>query len=641
MSTKTTGAYVDQTNHELLLRKFNENKKYKEKLLKEIIADICAMLNTNGGKVVINIDADSNGMPPSQMSTVVRRVEQPLTAIIGTNIASHIDITEDEETVTIFVKKADSLITVDYHLYLPSQKQVIQVLRKKKVKNDIVNRNAVHEPVQLGSHKKTFAKSKKCGLLEKKTVQLKNLKADASKCSTLADRMIGKGNKFSCYVSAFANYKGGHIYYGIDDDGIIAGEFIPNEVDKEEILKKVEKFINKMIWPEQPKRKKHWEISFEPVLDDNSAPIPSTFVIVIYIAPCLGGVFTEDPECYEMVKGKVQKMSFSTWKKRILQPSLPVPDSTCVVSLPVPDLTMKRATWGSPRIQRLCNNADEKLLPIINNGQSIETTSNDLVKKHPDVPELNLLILAKEVMASNRSCIFEAARKGLNKYRTLLITATESSMFDALSVYLEFAICSTQGDVEAVNNKLREALEQAEIITPGRISAALHLLVAWNLLQQKGDDENSSAFHATRALEHLQYVQDLPTVRADMEQKAHIILAMFYLGCNRFGVPTKKEIDNVCLKKADSSIIAVNRSINDGNLMNPYRKAQFNVVKSILFYRKFQVQPDRKKLLEEAFKRLKKAETHATACKFQDIKNWGWDCMSFITEELHEFHALL
>ena len=69
--------------------------------------------------------------------------------------------------------------------------------------------------------------------------------------------MIGKGNKFSRYVSAFANYKGGHIYYGIDDDGIVAGELIPNEVDKEEIVKKVEKSINKMIWPEQPKRKIH------------------------------------------------------------------------------------------------------------------------------------------------------------------------------------------------------------------------------------------------------------------------------------------------------------------------------------------------------------------------------------------------
>ena len=796
MSTKTTDAYVDQTTHELSLREFPEDKNYKEKILKEIIVTICAMLNTNGGKVVINIDGDSS-ISNSQISLMVRMVEQRLKDIIGTKIISHVDFKEDKETVTIFVKKADSLITVHYHLCLPSQTQVIQVPPSKpqeEVKNEIVNRNAVDEPVQLESHKKIFFENKECGLSETKTVQLKKLKADASKNTTLADRIVGKSNKFSCYVSAFANYNGGHIYYGIDDTGIVAGELIEDEMDKSEIIKKVEKSMNKMIWAsksEQPKRKKHWEIFFEPVFDDNSALIPLTFVIVIYIAPCLGGVFTEDPECYEMVKGKVEKMSFTTWKKRILQPSLPVPDSTCevflpvpnstcvvslpvpnstcvvslpvpnstcvvflpvpnstcvvslpvpnstcvvflpvpnstcvvflpvpnstclvslpvpnltcvvslpvpnstcvvslpvpnltcvvslpvpdstyvvflpvpnstcvvslpvpnstcvvflpvpnltcVVSLPVPDLTMKRATWGSPRIQRICNKADEKLLPIINNRQSIETTSNDLVKKDPDVPELKLLILAKEVMASNRSCIFEAARKVLNKYRTSLRTATDIAVFNAVGIYLELAICFTQGDVEAVNNILPEALRQAEVITPSRISAALYLLAALNLLQQKSDDDNSPALFATKALQHLKHVQDLPKIRADMEQKAHITLAMFYLGCDRFGMPTK-DIDSVCLKKAESSIMAVYQSIYEGNPMNPFREAQFNIVQSILIYRKSQVQSDRKRFLIAAFKRSKKAETHATACNFQDIEYWSRNCMALFTEHLIRTH---
>ena len=647
MSTKTTDACVDQTTHELSLRKFRENK-YKEKILKEIIAAICAMMTTNGGKVVINIDADCN-ISNSQISLMVRIVEQRLKDIIGTKIISHVDFKEDKETVTILVKKADSLITVHYHLCLPSQTQVMQVPPSKpqeEVKNEIVNRNAVDEPVQLESHKKNFFENKECGLSETKTVQFKKLKADASKNTTLADRIVGKSNKFSCYVSAFANYNGGHIYYGIDDTGIVAGELIEDEMDKSEIIKKVEKSMNKMIWAsksEQPKRKKHWEIFFEPVFDDNSALIPSTFVIVIYIAPCLGGVFTEDPECYEMVKGKVEKMSFTTWKKRILQPSLPVPDSTCVVSLPVPDstcevflpvpdLTMKRATWGSPRIQRICNKADETLLPIINNGKSIEAISNILIKKHPDITELELIILAKEVMASNRSCIFEAARKGLNKYHKSLTTATESWMFYALDVYLETAICSTERDVEAVNKIMPQVLNQAEIITPGRISAALYLLAAMNLLQQKGDNDNSPAIVATKALQHLKHVQDLPTVRADMEQKAHIVLAMFYLGCNRFGAPTKKEIDSTCLKKAESSIMAVHQSTYKGHRINPYRKCQFNFVQSILLYRKFQVQPDDKKLLVLAFETFNKAQTRATARNFQDTKNWCRECTALFTD---------
>ena len=109
---------------------------------------------------------------------------------------------------------------------------------------------------------KKFIKDKDCGFQESKTVQLKNLKADLSKRTTIADRMIGKGNKFSHYVSAFANHNGSHMYYGIADDGIVAGELIPN-ADSGKITKKVE-----MIWPEQigqPKRGEHWEIWFRPV----------------------------------------------------------------------------------------------------------------------------------------------------------------------------------------------------------------------------------------------------------------------------------------------------------------------------------------------------------------------------------------
>ena len=633
MSTKTTGAYFGQTTHKLSLRKFREDKTYKTEILKEIIAAICAMLNTNGGIVVINIDADCN-ISVSQMSSMVRTAEQHLIAIIGTNIASHIHFKEDKETVTIFVKKADSLITVDYHLYLPSQTQVIQVPPsdpQEKVKNDIVNRNAVDEPVQLESHEKTFFENKECGLSETKTIQLKNLKAGASKNTTLASRIIGKSNKFTCYVSAFANYKGGHIYYGIDDDGIVAGELIEVEMDKSKIIKKVEESIDKMIWPEQPKRKVHWEISFEPVLDDNSAPVPSTFVIVIYIAPCFGGVFTEDPECYEMVKGKVVKMSFSTWKERILQPIQ-------LVSLPIPDSTMKRLTWGSSRIQKICSRTDELLIATINNGKSIDTISNNLVKKYSDVIELRLLILAKRVMTNYRACSFKEARKLLDEYSTSLRTASERWMFDAIHVYLEIAMRTGQENVKAINDIMREVLKQAEAITPNRISAALYLLAAYNHLQ-KGDDDNlQPAKFATRALEHLQHVKDLPTVRADLEQKAHNILAMFYLGCNRFGLPTKKGIDSVCLKKAESSIMAVHQSIYEGNPINPFREAQFIIVQSILFYRKSQVQPDRKRLLKAAFETSKKAETHATACNFQELKYWSRNCMALFTEDLIRTH---
>jgi predicted HTH transcriptional regulator len=301
------------------------NRKYKEQKLNEIIAAICAMLNSNGGKVILYNEFKCKKVKRLS-SLVVRILEQSMISIIGLNqTVSNINFKEDKESIVISVKKADSLITTNYNLYLPSQSQVVQVFPwepLEKVKDDIINREVVQEPVQFGSHCTTFAKGTNSSFQDNKSVQLKHLKAVASKRTTLADRMTGKGNKFSCYVSAFANYNGGHIYYGIRDDGVVEGELISNENDQSEIRKKVEKVINKMTWPEQigqPTRAEHWEIFFESVKDENSKPIPSTFVIVIYIAACLGGVFTEEPECYEMVEGKVEKISFVTWKKRVLQ----------------------------------------------------------------------------------------------------------------------------------------------------------------------------------------------------------------------------------------------------------------------------------------------------------------------------------
>jgi predicted HTH transcriptional regulator len=323
--------HADETGHIISLCKF-ENKRYKEQILHEVIAAICAMLNSSGGKVVIDIDTGHNDIPMessrfSQISSVIRILEQSMTSIIGfhqTN--SKINFKEDKDRIVIFVKQMDSLITTRFNLYLPSDKQVVQVspLELENVKDNIINRKVVLEPVERGSHCEMFLKGKNCGFHETKCIQLKLLQAAASKRTSLADRMIRKGNKFSCYVSAFANYNGGHIYYGITDDGIVEGELTPNETaDKREITNKVKQVINEMIWPKQivqPKRGKHWEIFFEPVIDKYFNAVPSTFVIVIYIAPCLGGVFTEEPECYKMMEGDVKKMSFTTWIMQTCSP---------------------------------------------------------------------------------------------------------------------------------------------------------------------------------------------------------------------------------------------------------------------------------------------------------------------------------
>ncbi len=643
-STSRSTMSGHETSHVIFLGKFENNKRYKEKILQEIIVAICAMLNSNGGKVVIHVETDNNDIPVegssfSQMSLVIRILEQSMISIIGAHqTISNINFKTDQESIVVSVKKADFVITTNYNLYLPSQTQVVIVSSVESPEHvkDIMKRKVVLEPVQLGSHCTIFPKDKNCGFHENKMRQLKHLKAKPSKRTKLADRMTGKGNKFSCYVSAYANYSGGHIYYGITDCGVVKGEFIPNEKDKNEITTKVEKAFNKMIWPEtisHPKRGVHWEIFFEPVVDGNSKPIPSTFVIVIYIAPCLGGVFTEEPECYEMVDRKVQKMSVITWMKRISEP---------IKLFDVDNLSskIKRITWSSTTIRNSCTIADQVLTQSINNGKSIQNISENLESLFPALTEVQLVVLSKKVMVNYRSGCFKMAETLLQEYTDLLTKTTETGFFEAIRAYLQISFYRARGgkdDSKALNAILPEALYKAERIAPGLVSAASHLLAATVVSPLESKDDQVR--HAVRALEHLQHVQDSPILRADMEQRAHIILALLYLGCNISGELTKKDVDSESLEKAKLSVMAVRKSIDEGNPMNIYREIQFSLVQSVLFYRHSQLQSNgRKILLQEAFNYSKRAEYLASKPNFQLMLNAARICMALCTEELVRTH---
>ena len=52
-------------------------------------------------------------------------------------------------------------------------------------------------------------------------------------------------------------------------------------------------------------------------MDNGYKQIPSTFVVVVTVVQCAGGVFAEEPESYRVVNGKVETIPFELWKKRI------------------------------------------------------------------------------------------------------------------------------------------------------------------------------------------------------------------------------------------------------------------------------------------------------------------------------------
>ena len=79
-----------------------------------------------------------------------------------------------------------------------------------------------------------------------------------------------------------------------------------------------------MIWPAELGEiecGKQWDIKFVPVKNCDSETLPLTFVIVISVLPCSGGVFAEEPESYDVVDGKEKKIPFDTWKEKIKTPN--------------------------------------------------------------------------------------------------------------------------------------------------------------------------------------------------------------------------------------------------------------------------------------------------------------------------------
>ena len=292
-------------------------KAYQTNMFNKIVQTINGLFNSDGGQLVLQFD---NLAPQNHIKKSIRKIEQKINDFTSVVLLVHyLTIIPKKESMEITVARpnTDCIYTLHNNLYLPTNQQVIEVSPKEPVQNvrDILCKKVLcPEAVKPGSHCKEFTLDSAVGFGESKTVQFKQFSE-----TQLTQRLITSG-KLPSYVSAFANYGAGHIYIGIDDNGVVQGEKITPK-DKAELKDKIGKAIGSMIWPDdthpQGKEEKRWQIQFEEVKDKNGEIVPSTYVIVIYVAHCPGGVFTKEPEAYEIKDNEVKKIDFPTWKKYI------------------------------------------------------------------------------------------------------------------------------------------------------------------------------------------------------------------------------------------------------------------------------------------------------------------------------------
>lgn len=306
-------------------------KTYRKKKGAEIIQAINGLYNSGGGTLILRY----NRSPPSgHVKKCVAIIEQKILEILGTVTLSfdiHVEkipfsSSKAHGEIKIIVEtstKTECIVPISYNFFLPSNQLVMEVKpleRIKKFRALLMEKIPPVEPIEANAHHKHFVKGEHVPFDESKTTQFKHLKDAPAKKATFADRAVGKSNKFPCCVSAFANYRGGYVYFGIGDDGKIEGESV-DETEKQKVKDSIRKAINKMIWPKKSapvgkNEDKRWKIHFEPVRDSENNTIQKLYVVVVFVAQCRGGVFTEGPECYDIIDNKVQKLDFDSWKKR-------------------------------------------------------------------------------------------------------------------------------------------------------------------------------------------------------------------------------------------------------------------------------------------------------------------------------------
>ena len=213
--------------------KVEADKKFCEGKLNETIQAACALFNSDGGILRLR----SATKETFNFDKLIRKFEQRIKELVGCfESCKNVEVlssTLDEKCTEVVFKIASSgtFRTVNYHLYVPHETQVNLIAPTEPLKNirSILNGPRLiecDELIKLGSHRDAFIKGQNIGSPESKTEQFKKVKHEATKNTSLADRMVGKSSRFSCYVSAFANHRGGHIYYGIKDDGLVEGEIL-------------------------------------------------------------------------------------------------------------------------------------------------------------------------------------------------------------------------------------------------------------------------------------------------------------------------------------------------------------------------------------------------------------------------------
>ena len=607
----------------------NENKK------KKIRQSVCALFNSGGGKLVVKItDATIDRKDDTNViDCIIHPIEQYFKSIITlSEVSENINICKSEyDCITLRISGLPALCTLNANLFLPTETEISLIPANELDTIRTILRGRIAEVSELKVPEQ-FLSGSHCGMRESKTIQFKHLKTEKTSKKDLGDRIID--NRFTDIISAFANASGGSIFYGINDYGKVVGESWSSEDERNKITEKLETAIQKMIWSESSrkiKRGKQWSMEFVPVKNSKNETITLTFIIVVSIQPCSGGVFTKEPESYHVEKNQVKKMHFNTWKANVF----------CKVAKPMPELP--RQCWSTPEEAKNYMRLTQRLENFRQLGEweTIENLYETFTKENNSSVNTKLVYIFQLIAVKYRQGS-DVAKELLRKFRKEMNKAEDKSIFEVEERYSTSAIERSKGKYKKAWCTIVEGLNLADKAPAGFVTASFFAQAASVLSyvvdyesfigvsKENEDFKTKVDEHVKRAenychwaLQHLMYVEDeFEIAREELKQRVYITLAVLYLkSVDPDHVPNSiTVIENaaVMLSKAEKSL-----KILKGTPRLEYNHSRLLIAKSDLCFEKYQLEKTvdtRLELLKQSLQYVEEAQDLATEHGFEEIK---------------------
>lgn len=606
----------EETQLELSLPASNLSKKDKEEAYKYV----CALLNSNGGTLILKTKA--------KYDNIIRPIEQNIKKSIGSGIVWKLDckFLKDEEGFILKVKGLKELCTLNYNIYLPSNTQKIPVEpHEAEQMKDLLNERRIVDVTEVqDSPQLSFVYDQPIGTQESKTVQFKHIQSEKN----LAESLYA--NSLVNYISAFANYYGGELFCGVDNNGIVKGQDLKDN-HREAFRTKISDYINKMIWPEYIDKPVQgpdgqYDISFEPVILHDGTPMtPARFVVIIKVQMCLGGVFCGKPESYHVVNGEVRRMEFSEWKRRLIYSNRSRP-LEIVSNVPLLE-------WDSVGRRRECDSLDGRMLRIINNGQWDKF--NMYADKSGTDLEKQLVVLSKRSMYCYRKNMFDEAVEYLEQLSDQSANANNVMIFDVRQKLVLSALERSRGDHVKSYQIAEELLPKVKQLAPSILTAEFYVHFATMLTIFHGNDDfkkklgthvepeyfkEQALKYYDRSLQHLENVSYVPVV--DMQQKAYINMAILLLGCSLSGDIVNEKVTKEHIEEAGTCLNRASQlEIQSGVAMTGFRSCHNYFARAFLSYRRAQHELSEDMRIERLEDAIRLAEdTEMLAAKKYDFK---------------------